>query len=115
MYSVTRGAVRDLPLKSNMHRQGWWWHCSGSPTGWDYGYAPEGPFKTKTYATRHLNNTMRLSRIAKNTGRWPVMPNANVGWAKSWAGQRGKPRMKPLKGTVLFGVKYRNYVKENTL
>ena len=41
------------------------------------------------------------------------MPKANVVWAKSWAGRRGKPSMKPLKGTVLFGAKYRNYLKEN--
>lgn len=74
MFRIVRGVVRDSPFKSNLHQEGWWWHSSGTPAGYEYGYAPEGPFITKAHARRHLLNTMRAGRIAERTGRWPVMP-----------------------------------------
>ena len=71
-----------------------------------------GPFKSKTYAASHLNNTLRLARVAQNTGSWPPMPT-NSGWLDSHREQRGQARMPPLKDTVLFGIKYRTHLKEN--
>ena len=111
MYSIVRGSLRDFPLRNNIHREGWWWHSTGTPEGWDYGYAPEGPFISKAHATRHLRNTMRLHRIAERDGRWPSMP-ANAGWAPGWGGRTGKPKTTPLPRTRFFGQKLRNYIKE---
>lgn len=112
MFSIKRGCVRDFPLRRNViYREGWW-HSTGSPDGWEYGYSPEGPFLTKGYATRHLCNTMRLGRVAERTGRWPRMPS-NAGWCPGWGGRTAVPTMKPLVGTRFFGKKLRSYIKEN--
>jgi hypothetical protein len=112
MFRIVRGVVRDFPLNSNIHREGWWWHATGSPEGDDYGYSPEGPFISKVHARRHLHNTLRLHRIAHRTGRWPAMPD-NAGWCPGWGGRTGKPTMRPLPRTRFFGQKLRNYIREN--
>lgn len=111
MYTIKRGCVRDLPLRNNLHREGWWWHSSGNPDWYPYGYAPEGPFVSKEHARRHLLNTMRSARIAEKQGRWPRMP-PNVGRSKDWGGRTGKPSTKPLKGTKLFGQRYRDFLRD---
>jgi hypothetical protein len=110
-YRITRGSLKDFPLTSNYHREGWWWHSNGDPEGWDYGFAPEGPFITKAHAQRHLNNTLRLHRVAQKTGCWPTMPS-NDGLCPNWGSRCGKSTMKPLPRTRFFGEKYMNYLKE---
>ena len=112
-FRIIRGTVRDFPLQDNYHREGWWWHSSGTPDGYEFGYAPEGPFMTKAHARRHLWNTMRLHRVAQRTGRWPTMAK-NAGWCPGWGGRTSKPTMKPLKGSRFFGEKFRRYINENS-
>ena len=111
LFRIVRGSVQDVCARGVYHRQGWWWHSTGTPKGWDFGYAPEGPFLTKEHARRHLWNTRRLDRIAKNTCLWPSMPS-NAGWCPGFGGAAIKPTMRPLKGTRFFGQKLRNYRKE---
>jgi hypothetical protein len=112
-FRIIRGTVRDFPLQDNYYREGWWWHSSGTPDGYEFGYAPEGPFMTKAHAQRHLWNTMRLHRVAQRTGRWPTMAK-NAGWCPGWGGRTSNPTMKPLKGSRFFGEKFRRYINENS-
>jgi hypothetical protein len=110
-YRIIRGQIGDKPSDI---REGWWWHSSGSPSGWDYGYAPEGPFITKSHARRHLWNTLRASRMAKQTGTWPHMPR-NAGWCPEWRSIASRSTMKPLPNTRIFGKKAQAVPQGDTL
>lgn len=103
-YRIIRGSINDYKGRC---RQGWWWHCRGTPTEWEFGYDPEGPFLTKTYARRHLSNTIRSVVKFDRDGRWSMPPNA--GWCS--AKLDGKSIMRPISNTLLFGNKRRRYNK----